>query len=384
MVRRGLVPIAMAVALVSGCGGKKDGPEFHGSTQMINDNGILYALGDSEPYTGPIIDYHPNGVKSYQVEVKDGVAQGTATEWYKSGQKMTETTLENGQATGMIKGWYSSGKKEYEMPIKNGEIDGVGTEYHETGAKKSKTPYVNGSRKGRELGYAEAGYKLWEADYRDDKLHGDKIEFYASGKTNSLTPYVNGLNKGTSIGWYETGGKAWQAKWDGNKPVGTHYEWFPDSKNKQQSNKLKQQISYASGKKIMKAQWYEDGKKKLETSYDSNEKPIAQKRWDADGKSVFASGTSASPTAPVKDLEKPKPNPNAPGRQLRWTTVKIKMVYEGKTTDVLEKAFGLPDAERGDTWVYNNMIIFDPTTRRRLTTVNFLIRDGKVLLVEAN
>ena len=199
MIRKGMVPIVMAVSLVSGCGGKKDGPEYLGSTQLINDKGILYALGDSEPYTGPIIDYHPNGVKSYQVEVKEGVAQGTATEWYKNGQKMTETTLEKGQATGAIKGWYRSGKKEYEMPIKNGEIDGIGIEYYETGTKKSETPYVKGSRNGRELGYAETGYKLSEAVWRDGKLHGDYIEFYATEKMKKSHPLSNSVTCHTAL-----------------------------------------------------------------------------------------------------------------------------------------------------------------------------------------
>ena len=375
MVWSGMVPVALISALVAGCSDKKDGPEYLGSTQMINDKGVLYALGDSKPYNGPIIDYHPNNVKRYQVEVKNGVPQGVATEWYKNGQKMTVTMLENGQAMGAIKGWYRNGKMEYEMPIKNGEIEGIGIEYYETDAKKSETPYVKGSRNGRERGYAETGYKLWEADWRDDKLHGNYIEFYASGKTNSLTPYVTGLNKGTSTGWHETGGKAWQAKWDGNKPVGTHYEWFPDGK-------LKRQQSFANSKLTMISEWYANGQKTMEASY-GNGKLTAQKRWDAEGKLVIASGTSALP--PVSGKENPKqlkPDPNAPGRQERWTTVKIKMVYEGKTASVLEKAFGLPDAKRGDTWVYNNMIIFDPSTGRRLTTVNFLIADDMVALVQ--
>ena len=57
---------------------------------------------------------------------------------------------------------------------------------------------------------------------------------------------------------------------------------------------------------------------------------------------------------------------------------------QGQTTAVLEAAFGVPDAKRGDTWVYNKMIIFDCKTRRRLNTVNFLIQDGLVVLVQSN
>ena len=67
-----------------------------------------------------------------------------------------------------------------------------------------------------------------------------------------------------------------------------------------------------------------------------------------------------------------------------WNAAQLSTVYTGKPSTVVEAAFGLPDTKRGDTWVYNNMTIIDPTTRQRLTTANFLIRDGKVVLVEAN
>ena len=80
----------------------------------------------------------------------------------------------------------------------------------------------------------------------------------------------------------------------------------------------------------------------------------------------------------------PKPNLNAPARLQRWTTASIKNVYQGKTTAVLEKAFGVPDTKREDTWVYNKMTIFNSQTGRRLNTVNFLIQDGLVVLVQCN
>ena len=379
MVQRGMIPVALTLSLMLGCGGKEDGPEYYGSTQMINEKGVLYALGDTDPYNGPIIDYYPNRVKKYHVLIKDGVPIGAASEWYKSGQKKMEASYINGQAAGVIKGWYHSGKKEYEMPIKNGEIDGIGIEYYETGSKKSETPYVNGSRSGRELGYDKSGHKLWEADWRNDKLHGDYIEFYASGKTNSLTPYVIGLNKGTSTGWHENGEKAWQAKWSGKKPVGTHYEWFPNGQ-------LKRQQSFDNGKLMMISEWYATGQKTMEASY-SNGKLTAQKRWNTDGKLVIASGTSALPTVVGKkdsDQSPPKPNPNSPGRRKVWNAVQLSKIYTGKPSTTVQSTFGLPDTKRGDTWVYGNMTIIDPTTRRRFTTANFLIRGGKVMLVEAN
>jgi hypothetical protein len=65
-------------------------------------------------------------------------------------------------------------------------------------------------------------------------------------------------------------------------------------------------------------------------------------------------------------------------------SAQLNSIYKGKTTAVLEAAFGVPDTKRGDTWVYNKMIMFDSKTRRRLNTVNFLIQDGLVVLVQCN
>ena len=49
-----------------------------------------------------------------------------------------------------------------------------------------------------------------------------------------------------------------------------------------------------------------------------------------------------------------------------------------------QAAFDAPDQQLGDTWVYRGMMIIDPISRRRLSTAQFLIKDGKVLEVVAN
>lgn len=382
MVRVGTA-LLVVLALGAGCGKNQDGPEFRGSSQMFNDQGVLYALGDTEPYTGPVIDYHPNGVKSYQYEVKKGVPQGPVTEWYQSRQKMTESTLKDGELVGVMTGWYPNGKKEYEMPLEEGEIHGAGTEYYESGQRKSQTPYVKGKREGREIGFDENGIKLWEADWKADRLEGAYVEFYPSGKRRSLKPYVAGVNKGACTFWFENGERSKEAKFDGDKPVGTHFEWYPNGE-------LKSQKNYSSGLLVRVAEWYETGKKSREISY-SNGRPTSQKQWDAKGTLLVASGEASLPPVPGNKNPKTgsssgpsKPNPKAPARRIAWKTAQLEMVYKGKTTDVLEKAFGAPDAKRGDTWVYNNMTIFSSRTGRRLTTVNFLIQDDLVVLVQSN
>ena len=65
-------------------------------------------------------------------------------------------------------------------------------------------------------------------------------------------------------------------------------------------------------------------------------------------------------------------------------TTRLNAVYQGKSSATVKAAFGAPDQRLGDTWVYRGMMIIDPISRRRLSTAQFLIKDGKVLEVVAN
>ena len=370
----------MLLALGWGCGRDDGGPAVRGSTQIFNDGGTLYALGETDPYTGPVIDFHPNGKKSYAYRVENGRPQGTVTEWYASGQKKTESTLKDGVLVGKMVGWHENGKKEYEMPLEDGEIHGTGNEYYGRGPIRSLTPYVKGKREGREVGYTEAGIKLWEAAWKADRLEGEYVEFYASSQRKSLTPYMAGKIKGKSIGWFEDGGKAWESNWDGEKPVGSHLEWYPNKE-------LKSQKTYSGGLLVTIADWHRNGKKSREISF-ANGRPTSQKQWDENGTLVVATGTAALPPVAGKPGpttgELPKPNPNAAGRRMVWLPSQLAALYKGKTAVVVEAAFGVPDMKAGNTWVYNKITLLDPNNRRRLATVNFVMQDGMVVLVRFN
>ena len=49
-------------------------PSFRNSDQRLTESGRLFAVGDSAPYSGPVVDYHPNGNKAYSVTMVDGLA----------------------------------------------------------------------------------------------------------------------------------------------------------------------------------------------------------------------------------------------------------------------------------------------------------------------
>lgn len=369
-------------AALLGCGKDAIPSGRPGSSQVFNDQGTIYALGETKPYSGPVTDFHPNGKKSYEYTVKNGKPEGKVTEWHGNGNRKTESTLKDGVLVGTMTGWYENGNIEYEMPLEAGEIHGQGKEYYPTGKLKSHTPYVKGLREGRETGFVDnqkKQIKKWEADWKAGKMDGEYLEFYPSGKRRSVNMFVKGVNKGRNVGWHTNGEKAWEGEWNGDKPVGTHFEWFANKA-------LQSQKTYSGGLIIRIAEWHANGQKAREISY-SNGRPTTQKQWDADGKLLVAAGEAAIPpelAQKPKNTEpaKPVPNPNAPGRRMRWTATDLKIYCKGKTTDFMLTYFGEPDLRQGDTWVYANMFIVNPVTRQRLTTANLIINDGKVLVVQ--
>jgi len=378
-MRGGLAVVCAALAGVMGCG--QNGPQsgLPGSRQVFNDQGTIYALGETEPYNGPVIDYHPNGKKSYEYTVKNGKPEGKVTEWHANGNPKTESMLKDGVLVGTMTGWYENGKKEYEMPLEAGEIHGQGKEYYPGGQVKSHTPYAKGEREGRETGFDESGVKLWEAEWKANRLDGEFVEFYPTGAKRMRKPYVKGVNKGKVVGWHINGEKASEGEWNGDKPVGTHFEWFANKE-------LRSQRTYSGGLIIRIAEWHGNGRKAREISY-SNGRPTMQKQWNADGKLIVATGEAALPPELAEKPKDPKvpvakPNPNSAGRRMRWASAQLEAYCKGKTTEFMLTHFGEPDTRLSNTWVYSKMFIVDAATRRQLTTANLVINDGKVLSVQ--
>lgn len=377
----GTVAVLIVVALLWKGRAQPDPPSFRNSNQLLTESGRLFAVGDSTPYNGPVIDYHPNGSKAYSVTIVDGIAQGLATEWHENGQKKTEATLQDGEAVGVLRGWYDNGQKEYEVPLQNGDAEGVTTEYYPGGQRRNETMYVRGLRHGEETGYSESGVLKWKTQWRHDRLHGEYTEFYPNGQKRSITTYQDGITDGSAAGWFESGEQSWTAQWAKDIPSGTHMEWYPDGQ-------LMRQKQFSAGQLTVLHEWHRNGKPMVEAAY-NNGQLISQKRWDDNGTLLLTMG-EANPPRPntpkpvVEENPDEKPNPNAPGRRTAWVTTRLNAVYRGKPAATVKAAFGAPDQKLGDTWVYRGLTIIDPLTRRRLSTAQFLIKDDKVLEVVAN
>ena len=131
-------------------------------------------------------------------------------------------------------------------------------------------------------------------------------------------------------------------------------------------------------------EWYNNGQQLMEAEY-TNGRLVKQIRWNAEGKELLRMGIE-TPSQAAKGPENPKPtitNPDAVGRKKFWPKNTLSALYRDKDTRTILIVFGEPDQKLGDTWIYNKLKIFDPATGRRYSTAQFLIKEGKVLAVEA-
>ena len=108
-------------------------------------------------------------------------------------------------------------------------------------------------------------------------------------------------------------------------------------------------------------------------------------------------GLAFNPDLPKKQIDElkkalPKCNISLPvvpvGRTVRWTINagskrRIDLIYWGKPSENVKKAFGEPDAMEGMYWVYNGVKVINIAGGGQFTTVLFGIKDGKVVEVKA-
>lgn len=85
------------------------------------------------------------------------------------------------------------GRKLLQLQIVDGLKDGTESAFHPTGEKKSETLYQKGKRNGRFLAWGTNGKKIQEGSYQDDKRTGLWIHYDPNGKESHRITYRNGV-----------------------------------------------------------------------------------------------------------------------------------------------------------------------------------------------
>ena len=116
-----LLPL-FAALLISGCGEKaaNDFAIKEASEEAVDfdalkrrRDGLRYQVNESEPYSGWAKRmYFDSEQIADLVSFKDGKLNGLATQWYRNGQKKSETTYQDGESVSQ-RSWPSNGRESH-------------------------------------------------------------------------------------------------------------------------------------------------------------------------------------------------------------------------------------------------------------------------------
>ena len=111
----------MAFAILTiGCGEKKsDGVNFD---ELEDREGVAYLKNSDSPYTGKCFEFHDNGQKKTERNVKDGKPDGLSVKWHENGQKKSEVNFKDGKLDGLTVSWHKNGQKKTEINYKDGTL----------------------------------------------------------------------------------------------------------------------------------------------------------------------------------------------------------------------------------------------------------------------
>lgn len=135
------------------------------SAQITEDENGIYYDDNKNLYNGTYIEFHDNGVKKIEMNIKDGLKDG-------------ETIL------------YSlDGKISEIRSYKQGKMDGTWTTFNEKDQKKAVANYQNDKKHGKWIIWDEKGVKRYEMEYSEGNRSGTWFMWDESGNLSSEKTY---------------------------------------------------------------------------------------------------------------------------------------------------------------------------------------------------
>lgn len=136
---------------------------------MTKKNGTWYLNNESQPYSGPFIDYYWNGKKQGEGVLFNGRLKGRRQMYHINGAISDDIEYEDGLPNGIEKRFYENGTLMQKGSFKNGKEIGVWEMYHPNGQLKQQSTFVNG------------------------KMDGESISYYSTGEIKGKSVYKNGV-----------------------------------------------------------------------------------------------------------------------------------------------------------------------------------------------
>lgn len=137
-------------------------------SETTRTNDLIHVTGESDPFTGDIVEYYRDGKLKSQTGVSNGLLEGISlgwftngvmqvkepfhagkshgkrTKWNVDGSKLSEAEIVDGELHGMFRRWHENGQLSQQLPMKHGKADGVSQAWDPSGRLKARVVLTNG------------------------------------------------------------------------------------------------------------------------------------------------------------------------------------------------------------------------------------------------
>ena len=135
---------------------------------LVQTDGYWYRSGETNPFTGWMVDYYPDGARLSRSQIsngilngvcetfytnsqmqmrenfKQGISDGLREKWHANGVKLSRATIAAGKIMGTFQSWHDNGQLSEQIELKSGQPDGVAWAYYPSGFLKAETKITEG------------------------------------------------------------------------------------------------------------------------------------------------------------------------------------------------------------------------------------------------
>ena len=244
-------------------------------TTLVVREGVFYTKETNKPYSGPVFSLNENGRNKRESILEDGkMIIYKDIEWYSNRQKKSEETYKNGKLDGFSTSWDKNNIKLYSIWYVSGERNFSKDEFYKKDASL-KEP----------INYEETLNERDGVFYTKDTnkpYSGQVFSLYWDGKKSGEGTLKDGEKDGKWTWWYENGQKKREGTYksdDGFRPFkdGLWTEWHENGQKRRET-------TYKDGGLDgLNTTWYENGQKGSEQTYKKNEPDGLHIEWYENG-----------------------------------------------------------------------------------------------------
>ena len=156
--------------------------------KLLFAKGSLHLVGETQPFTGWMVESYPNGSPLSRSAISNGLLNGVSEGWYTNGQLQVREYFQNGTSHGLRQKWFESGNQLSEATIVQGKLEGTFRRWYPNGRLAEQIEMKHGQPDGVALGFYPSGF-LKNRDRLED---GKFLEHHTwrDGEMKDAPPHV--------------------------------------------------------------------------------------------------------------------------------------------------------------------------------------------------